>query len=161
MLTQFYDAIRHLSSSFIRGQWVKWPGRPAPQLLYWPWDIRLALSLRPVVWRLQVWFFFSLIWARSRRCGCLVTWFCYQMIAKPCNKTAAPSWPNPYLYRKSLFSVKFSHEFSVLIGNFHHCSKSMAECILFYDNDDDQICDVITYNCRTETPSPSLNLSRC
>ena len=29
------------------------------------------------------------------RCGCLVTWFCYQMIAKPGNKTAAPSWPDP------------------------------------------------------------------
>ena len=25
----------------------------------------------------------------SRRCGCLVTWFCYQMIAKPGNETAA------------------------------------------------------------------------
>ena len=35
------------------------------------------------------------IWARSRRCGCLVTWFCY-VIAKPGNKTAAPSWPGPY-----------------------------------------------------------------
>ena len=23
------------------------------------------------------------IWVRSRRCGCLITWFCYQMIAKP------------------------------------------------------------------------------
>ena len=37
-----------------------------------------------------------LIWVRSRRCGCLVTWFCYQMIAKPGNKTAAPLWPDPY-----------------------------------------------------------------
>ena len=36
------------------------------------------------------------IWIRSQRCGCLVTWFCYQMIAKPDNKTAAPSWPDPY-----------------------------------------------------------------
>ena len=35
------------------------------------------------------------IWVRSRRCGCLVTWFCYQMIAKPGNKTAALSWPDP------------------------------------------------------------------
>ena len=34
-------------------------------------------------------------WVRSQRCGCLVTWFCYQMIAKPGNKTAAPSWPDP------------------------------------------------------------------
>ena len=36
------------------------------------------------------------IWVRSRNCGCLVTWFCYQLIAKPDNKTAAVSWPNPY-----------------------------------------------------------------
>ena len=36
------------------------------------------------------------IWARSRRCGCLVTWFCYQLIAKPGNKTAAPPWLDPY-----------------------------------------------------------------
>ena len=37
------------------------------------------------------------IWVRSRRCGCLVTWFCHQLIAKPRNKTATPSWPDPYL----------------------------------------------------------------
>ena len=37
-----------------------------------------------------------IIWVRSRRCDCLVTWFCYQMIAKPGNKKAAPSWPDPY-----------------------------------------------------------------
>ena len=36
------------------------------------------------------------IWLRSRNCGCLVTWFCYQLIAKPDNKTAAVSWPAPY-----------------------------------------------------------------
>ena len=26
------------------------------------------------------------IWVRSRNCGCLFTWFCYQLIAKPGNK---------------------------------------------------------------------------
>ena len=31
------------------------------------------------------------IWVRSRNCGSLVTWFCYQLIAKPGNKTAAVS----------------------------------------------------------------------
>ena len=36
------------------------------------------------------------IWVRSRNCGCLVTWFCYQLIAKPVNKTATVSWPDPY-----------------------------------------------------------------
>ena len=37
------------------------------------------------------------IWVGSRRCSCLVTWFCYQLIAKPGNKTATPPWPNPYM----------------------------------------------------------------
>ena len=36
------------------------------------------------------------IWVRSWNCGCLVTWFCYQLIAKPGNKTAAVPWPDPY-----------------------------------------------------------------
>ena len=38
------------------------------------------------------------IWVRSRNFGCLVTctWFCYQLIAKPGNKTATVLWPNPY-----------------------------------------------------------------
>ena len=38
----------------------------------------------------------TMIWVRSRNCGCLVTWFCYQLIAKPGNKTAAVSWPDSY-----------------------------------------------------------------
>ena len=33
---------------------------------------------------------------RSRNCGCLVTWFCYQLIAKPRNKTATVPWSDPY-----------------------------------------------------------------
>ena len=36
------------------------------------------------------------IWVRSRNWDCLVTWFCYQLIAKPGNKTATVSWPDPY-----------------------------------------------------------------
>ena len=32
----------------------------------------------------------------SRNFGCLVTWFCYQLIAKPGNKTATVLWPDPY-----------------------------------------------------------------
>ena len=38
------------------------------------------------------------IWVRSWNCGCLVTWFCYQLIAKPGNKTATVPWPDPYTY---------------------------------------------------------------
>ena len=45
---------------------------------------------------------FLSIWVRSRSFGCLVTWFCYHLIAKPGNKTAEPSWPDPY---KSLWVV--------------------------------------------------------
>ena len=37
----------------------------------------------------------KIIWVRSRNCGCLVTWFCYQLIAKPGNKTATVPWPDP------------------------------------------------------------------
>ena len=36
------------------------------------------------------------IFVRSWRCGCLVTWFCYQLIAKPGNNTVTPPWPGPY-----------------------------------------------------------------
>ena len=38
------------------------------------------------------------IWVRSRNCGCLVTWFCYQLIAKPGNMTATVPWPDPYTF---------------------------------------------------------------
>ena len=39
-----------------------------------------------------------LIWVWSWRCGCLVTWFCYQLIAKPGNMTAESPWLNPYCF---------------------------------------------------------------
>ena len=44
----------------------------------------------------------NMIWVRSQRCSCLVTWLCYQMIAKPGNKTAAPLWPDPYVIEHNL-----------------------------------------------------------
>ena len=64
------------------------------------------------------------IWVRSWNCGCLVTWFCYQLIAKPGNKTAAVLWPDPYrflaatkqLYEQSCLSVH--HTFFTL--SHHH-----------------------------------------
>ena len=51
------------------------------------------------------------IWVRSRKCGCLVTWFCYQLIAKPGNKTAAVSWPHPYEHHPRCFSLVPCHGF--------------------------------------------------
>ena len=48
------------------------------------------------------------MWVRSRNCGCLVTWFCYQMIAKPGNKTATVSWPDSYIFwRTNFMSMSF------------------------------------------------------
>ena len=38
----------------------------------------------------------TMIWVRSQNCRCLVTWFCYQLIAKPGNRTATVLWPYPY-----------------------------------------------------------------
>ena len=40
-----------------------------------------------------------MIWVGLRSCGCLVTWFWYQMIAKPGNKTATPPWP-PHMQKE-------------------------------------------------------------
>ena len=47
--------------------------------------------------RQQVYWSYWCIWVRSRNCGCLVTWFCYQLKAEPGNKTATVSWPDPYI----------------------------------------------------------------
>ena len=48
------------------------------------------------------------IWVRSRNCGCLVTWFCYQLIAKPGNKTATVSWRDPHKSFVSWFKFPWS-----------------------------------------------------
>ena len=45
------------------------------------------------------------IWVRSSNCGCLVTWFCYQLIAKPGNNTATISWPDPSDEMENAFCV--------------------------------------------------------
>ena len=62
-----------------------------------------------------------MIWVRSRNCGCLVTWFCYQLIAKPGNKTAAVPWPDPYSTRYILMashiSGKSTHYCPLMKGN--------------------------------------------
>ena len=40
---------------------------------------------------------FIFLWVRPCMCTCLVTWFCYQMTAKPGHKTGPPLWPDPYI----------------------------------------------------------------
>ena len=56
-----------------------------------------AIMMMDTVWTEPIfWYHISgTTWVRARRCSCLVTWFCYRMIAKPGNKTAAASWPDP------------------------------------------------------------------
>ena len=58
------------------------------------WGVAFCLDgTKPLPWTC-VYQIPYIIWVRSRRWGCLVTWFCYQMIAKPGNKTAALLWPD-------------------------------------------------------------------
>ena len=54
------------------------------------------------------------IWVRSRNCGCLVTWFCYQLIAKPGNKTATVSWPDPCCLANDNSQYVFHWSFDIL-----------------------------------------------
>ena len=49
-----------------------------------------------------------------RRCGCLVTWFCYQLIAKPGNETTALPGPDPYelvVWKAFMQTVYYDVEF--------------------------------------------------
>ena len=55
-------------------------------------------------------------WVRSRRCACLITWFCYQMIAKPGNKTG------PYYCLVETSSITLE----LMFFSFH-CQKHQSE----------------------------------
>ena len=55
----------------------------------------LQSGTEPSTWRLWRLADCDSRWVRSQNCGCLVTWFCYQLIAKPGNETAAVPWPDP------------------------------------------------------------------
>ena len=65
----------------------------------------------------------NFIWVRSRNCGCLVTWICYQLIAKPGNKTATVPWPDPYHYGIVQYIWTFRW--------FFFCHNSMNVCFFF------------------------------
>ena len=97
-------------------------------------------------------YFLSNIWVRSQNCGCLVTWFCYQLIAKPGNKTAAVSWPDPYVFENRLWYLyiwyvwywwnsKLCEEFWIKIvrafvrlsfTQHHHCLKFNVQIKLLF-----------------------------
>ena len=57
-------------------------------------DEQMVLKTHPLLWVILD-DIIQCIWVRSRDCGWLVTWFCYQLIAKPGNKTATVLWPDP------------------------------------------------------------------
>ena len=50
------------------------------------------------------------MWVGSRNCGCLVAWFCYQLMVKPGSRTVAIPWPDPYV-----FTLYMTHRLSVYI----------------------------------------------
>ena len=52
---------------------------------------------------------------RSRNCGCLVNWFCYQLIAKPGNKTALVPWPHPLYTKLQSFNPSIGPGVEILI----------------------------------------------
>ena len=60
-----------------------------------PW-VQMGIFNKKIGFLCGLKFFALNIWVRSRNRVCLVLWFCYQLIAKPGNKTAAVSWPDPY-----------------------------------------------------------------
>ena len=66
------------------------------------------LSLALFVSYCAVIFVVKMIWVRSRNRGCLVAWFCYQLIVKPGNKTATVSWPDRT--HIALFWINLDHD---------------------------------------------------
>ena len=80
------------------------------------------------------------IWVRSRNCSCLVTWFCYQLIAKPGNKTAAVSWPDPYIDFHRLLIMLYWIHFRKYKNISYHFSKFrwLRKLIFFLMEDEDR-----------------------
>ena len=65
-------------------------------LIYVPDSCTVAGTMFTAISNVPLLHTMDIIWVRPRNCGCLVTWFCYQLIAKPGNKTVTVSWPDPY-----------------------------------------------------------------
>ena len=71
------------------------------------------------------------IWVRSRNCGCLVTWFCYQLITKPDNKTVTFLWPDPYFNKFRIKLKKYiprKRDLICRLQNAHHRSGLSVLC---------------------------------
>ena len=64
----------------------------------------------------------GLVWVRSRRRSWLVTWFCYQLIAKPGDKTVAPLWPDRFI------PLQWRHNGCNGVSN-HHPDNCLFNCL--------------------------------
>ena len=68
-------------------------------------------------------------WLRSRRWACLVTRFCYHLIAKPGNKTGVPSWPDPHVCKDHAIKTRVF----VCVGDISEaCTNGLCYKIYFY-----------------------------
>ena len=90
------------------------------------------------------------IWIRSHDCGCLVAWFCYQLIARPGNKTATVSWPDPYIHHYAQMYVSgytwwygYRKTFFILTSNRDTDRDSVYSCIIYFTVFYLYICGVI------------------
>ena len=74
-----------------------------------------------------------IIWVRSRRCGCLFTWFCYQMIAKPGNMTGTPLWLDPYaVYYLTIKFVDVCDMLFMQMCSFNRNESSAGDARIWY-----------------------------
>ena len=97
-------------------------------------SIQSMIEMTTVIWEIVPhWIQFSwrrMIWGRWR-CGCLVSWFCYHLIAKPGNKAAAPLQPDPYAHHRYvllsqyLFNVEWQGQ-----GNNYRCLSRLALTVI-------------------------------
>ena len=104
------NAVCEMADISFRGRWVKQSSEPLTIWWYeydYPRKVKMCCNWIQR-WKINVWALCSQNWRHntdrmlrvmSRRRACLVTWFCYHLIAKPGNKTGAPSCPDPYAKR--------------------------------------------------------------
>ena len=67
---------------------------------------------------------------RSWRWGCLVSWFCYQLIAKPGNKTAAP--PQPAYFYANMTTIFWNNSASTLYRSLSYLGDNPENFIYLY-----------------------------
>ena len=88
-------------------------------------------------------------WGRSRNCGCLVTCFCYQLIAKPGNKTATVPWPEPDAF---IF-------FSFLNASMTGSRNPSCDAVFFFPNNQYHGCRWPDEISRRDASSHSIDLT--